>query len=87
MADFEDRMKGVERATGGGRPVFVHAAPGWTREQAIAYHHRTQGPIPLDAKLIVIRHSFLSPLSFWPDGGIGVEAVSDPRATSSTSRG
>ena len=75
MADFEDRMKGVEKATGGGRPVFVHAAPGWTRERAIAYHERTQGPIPPEAKIILIQHTFLSPLSFWPDGGIGAQEV------------
>ena len=84
MADLEDRMKGVERATGGGRPVLVHAAPGWPRERAIAYHQRTRGPIPPEAKLILIRHTFLSPLSFWPEDGIDAE---EPSPMSSTSRG
>ena len=82
MADFEDRMKVVENATGAERPLFVHAAPGWTREHAIAYHERTEGPIPPGAKLILIQHAFLSPLSFWPDDEISAE-VGAPKSSTS----
>ena len=39
---------------------LVHMFPGMTEAKALAAHKRAHGPIPDDATVIVIRHSFKS---------------------------
>ncbi len=39
---------------------IVHMFPGMTEAKALAAHKRTHGPIPADAKVVVIHHTFKS---------------------------
>lgn len=39
---------------------IVHMFPGMTEGKALAAHKRAHGPIPADAKVVVIHHTFKS---------------------------
>jgi hypothetical protein len=44
--------------------IVLHAGPGVTPEEARAAYERRNGPIPPNAKVTTIIHTFVSPLSF-----------------------
>jgi hypothetical protein len=44
------------------RPIFLHVGPNQTEAKARAAHERKHGPIPKDAQVIVICHTFVSRL-------------------------
>jgi hypothetical protein len=56
---FANRVEKTEQGT---KPeaVLIHVFPKQSEKAAIAKHERAHGPIPKDAKVIVIRHTFTS---------------------------
>ena len=59
MGRISKRMEKLEQSAA---PLLrlVHMFPGMTEAKALAAHKRAHGPIPDDATVIVIRHSFKS---------------------------
>ena len=60
MAKHSKRVANLEGGEGPPPTVLVHAFPGDDTADAIAAYERERGPIPADARVIVIRHSFRS---------------------------
>ena len=61
MRRLTKRIDKLEHATSP-RTRLVHIFPGDTEKKAFAAHVRAHGPIPKDAAVIVIRHTFKSRL-------------------------
>ncbi len=59
MGRVSQRMGKLEQSASP-RMRIVHMFPGMTEAKALAAHKRAHGPIPKDAQVIVIRHSFKS---------------------------
>ena len=59
MRRLRSRLGRLENRIGS-RRILVHVFPDETVEEARAAHERKHGPIPEDAHVIVILHSFRS---------------------------
>ena len=60
MAKHSKRVGNLEGGEGPPPTVLVHVFPGENTADAIAAYQRERGPIPADARVIVILHSFRS---------------------------
>ena len=58
--DLSKRVEKLERAAGTAPMRLVHVKPGETQAKALAAHRRAHGPIPENAVVVFIRHSFAS---------------------------